>query len=125
MEKLLTFYRSTWQGAFDGTDEELSVLLSRAADVIDNEIYLSGETVEDIPEMYSNRVYKAVCAQAEYIESSGGADGMNDVGYSSVSLGKFSYSGGSGESSGASCTVCQQARQYLLPTGLLYKGAIL
>lgn len=122
MEKLTEFYRKTWQGAFDGTDEELSLLLSRASDVIDNEIYLSGETVEDIPDALRSRVYKAVCAQADFIDSSGGAECMSEAGFSSVSLGKFSYSGGG---SGVSCRLCGQAREYLLAAGLLYKGAVL
>lgn len=114
------YYINEWGGRADGTERELKTLVSRAVDVIDNAIYLSGKTVA---ESTDSRVFKAVCAQADYILSCGGIDCMNENGGGSVSLGKFSYSEGSGGGSSASaCTLCEQAREYLIPTGLLYKG---
>lgn len=114
------YYINEWGGTFDGTERELQTLVSRAVDVINNAICLSGKTVE---ESSDNRVFKAVCAQADYIISCGGIEYMNESGGGSVSLGKFSYSEGSGGGSSVSaCSLCEQAREYLIPTGLLYKG---
>ena len=123
---LTEFYRQRWDGGFSGTDElELKKLLSRAADVVNNAIYLSGWTVESVPYKLQDRVYKAVCAQADYIDSCGGVDCMNESSGGSMSLGRFSYSDGSSSSGGSeerACHLCGQAEDYLLPTGLLYKG---
>ena len=122
---LTEFYRQKWDGGFSGTEMELEILLSRAADVVDNAIYLSGWTVENVPCKLQDRVYKAVCAQADYIDSIGGVDCMNDSGGGSVSLGSFSYSDrgtASDNSEDCACLLCSHAKNYLLPTGLLYKG---
>lgn len=114
------YYINEWGGTFDGSERELETLLSRASDVIDNAIYLSGKSVADSSD---SRVLKAICAQADYIISCGGIDCMNENGGGSVTLGKFSYSdGGGGSSSALPCFLCEQAETYLLPTGLLYKG---
>lgn len=122
---LSEFYLNEWQGNFDSGNDALNVLLSRASDVVNSNIYLTGLTVETIPEELRTAVYKAVCAQADYIEYNGGVAAMSDNGdMSSVSLGKFSYSGGTqGGSSAKSATqLCVQAEDYLRPTGLLYRG---
>ena len=122
---LTEFYLQKWDGSFSGTERELKILLSRAADVVDNAIYLSGVDVESVPDELKDRVFKAVCAQADYIDSVGGIDCMNDSGGGSVSLGSFSYSdrgSASGGSEERACHLCSQAESYLLPTGLLYKG---
>lgn len=122
---LSEFYLNEWQGNFNGDNDALKVLLSRAADVVNNSIYLTGLTVETIPEVLRTAVYKAVCAQADYIEYNGGVAAMSDNGdMSSVSLGKFSYSSGAQGSSSAKSAVqlCEQAVGYLRPTGLLYRG---
>lgn len=125
---LIDFYLNEWKGSFDGEAgaDGLKLLLSRASDVVNNRIYLSGYTVETAPETLKTAVYKAVCAQADYIEYNGGADAMSDNGdMSSVSLGKFSYSGGSqgGSSARSTSQLCEQATAYLRTTGLLYRGA--
>lgn len=123
---LTEFYRQKWDGGFSGTEKELETLLSRAADVVNNAIYLSGEEVESVPDELQDRVFKAICAQADYIDSVGGIDCMNESGGGSVSLGSFSYSDRGSASSSSSedraCQLCSQAETYLLPTGLLYKG---
>ncbi|MCI8604862.1 MAG: hypothetical protein HFE79_12075 [Ruminiclostridium sp.] len=124
--ELTDFYRTVWRGGFDGEDNELETLLSRAADVVNNAIYLSGEEVESISEGYKTKVFKAVCAQADYIDSCGGVEAMNESTGGSVSLGKFSYSSGTGGASGSAdnmgCSLCRQAEGYLMAAGLLYKG---
>lgn len=120
------FYSSVWLGNVTDT-ETIERLLSRAVDVINGAIYLTGFTVETVPERLQTAVYKAVCAQADYIDSLGGVEAMSDSGnMTSVSLGRFSYSVGSGSSasggSGSAVSLCEQARLLLLPTGLLYRG---
>ncbi len=115
------FYINVWQGAFEGTDEELSLLLSRSCDIVNNAIAFSGYTVETVPEIYKDRVYKAVCSHADYIDSIGGVECMSESGYSSASLGKFSYSA-DGSADNSPFNLCQLARGYLAPTGLLYRG---
>ena len=118
------FYKNTWHGAFDGTDEELALLLSRSCDVVNNAIAFSGFTVDTVPEVYKTRVCKAVCAHADYIDSNGGTKSLTENSYSSVSLGKFSYSAdSSGDSDNGAVSLCPLALGYLAPTGLLYRGA--
>ncbi len=122
---ITAFYKNIWKGSFNGSDEELSLLLSRSCDIVDNAIAFSGYTVETVPDVYKARVCKAVCAHADYISNTGGTEGLTDTSYSSVTLGKFSYSAdssGDSNSSGA-LILCPLAQGYLAPTGLLYKGA--
>ena len=118
------FYRTIWNGSFDGTEEELSLLLSRASDAVDNAIAMSGYTVGTVPEILAAPVKKAVCAQADHIEAQGGAESLTDGSYSSVTLGRFSYSAGSesGSASASGASLCVLAESYLAPTGLLYRG---
>lgn len=121
--ELIDFYRTVWRGGFEGGDNELETLLNRAADVVNNAIYISGEEVESVSEEYKVKVFKAVCAQADYIDGIGGVELMNEKTGGSVSLGKFSYSesaGGSSDDMG--CKLCRQAEGYLMSAGLLYKG---
>lgn len=122
---LLEFYVNEWKGISRENINMLDTLLSRAADIVNNRIYLSGYTVETVPEKLRVLVYKAVCSQADYIEYNGGVASMSDTGdMSSVSLGKFSYSGGTqgGSSAKSASQLCEQATDYLRPTGLLYRG---
>lgn len=66
--ELIDFYRTVWRGGFEGGDNELETLLNRAVDVVNNAIYISGEEVESVSEEYKVKVFKAVCAQADYID---------------------------------------------------------
>lgn len=120
---MLRFYKEQWHGSFDGTDEELTLLLSRSADIVNNAIAFSGYTVDTAPEVLKTQVCKAVCANADHIASSGGIDALTDNSYNSVSLGKFSYSAdSSGNKESNSSTLCPLAQEYLAPTGLIYRG---
>ena len=119
------FYTDVWHGSL--TDAEtIERLLDRATDVINSEIFLTGFNVDTVPESKQRAVYKAVCAQADYIDSSGGVEAMSENTAQGMSLGRFSYTGGgaSGSSAGSSSAsrFCEQARMLLLPTGLLYRG---
>lgn len=117
------YYTDTWGGSFSGTEGEFNALLSRAIDVVDNAIFLTGVTVATVSTTWQDRVYKAVCSQVDYIDSNGGVSSMTDGSYGSVSLGKFSYSADStGGASSNATKLCDMAISYLLPTGLLYRG---
>ena len=118
------YYTDTWGGSFSGTEGEFNTLLSRAIDVVDNTIFLTGVTVATVSTTWQDRVYKAVCSQIDYIDSNGGVSSMTDGSYGSVSLGKFSYSADTtgGANGGSSNTLCNMATSYLIPTGLLYRG---
>lgn len=122
---MIDFYRDEWKGTFDGTYEELSLLLSRSVDIVNNAIAFSGYAVETVSGALKARVYKAVCAHADYINANGGIESLTDNAYNSVSLGKFSYSvdTSSDNKDNGATTLCPLAQGYLACTGLLYRGA--
>lgn len=118
------YYCTEWDTAYDGDKDELNAILRRAEAVVDGAIFLSGITVKAAPECLRERLNMAVCAQAEYIIENGGISALSESNSGgSVSLGKFSYSGGSeGGAGGSACALCPQAVSMLECTGLLYKG---
>lgn len=120
------YYSANWGGWAD--TEELTAALRRAEIVVDREIFPSGYTVSTVPEVWRTAAQNAVCAQAEFILENGGVSALSETtDGGSVSLGKFSYSGGSSGSSGGSAvnSLCAQALALLEPTGLLYRGVSL
>ena len=116
------FYKNEWRGGFDGSDEELVALLSRSEIIVDNAVMMSGVAVASAPDTLKKPLYMAVCAQADFIDSMGGVAALSESGNGSVSLGRFSYSGGTDSGASTACSICEQARQILELTGLLYKG---
>ena len=56
------YYKDNWHGSFDGSEEELRILLSRAADAVNIAITMSGYTVNTAPDAVAEYVKKAVCA---------------------------------------------------------------
>lgn len=124
--EIVRYYTDEWCG--NVTDpEELGRLIFRAVDVVDTEIYLSGYAVDTVPEYMQTAVYKAVCAQVDFIDGLGGVEAMSDDNtMTSVTLGRYSYSGGNSENGAgggsSASSLCSLARKYLIPTGLLYKG---
>ena len=116
------YYKTVWGGDFGGSDEELAALLSRGEIIVNNAVMMSGITVETAPEALIKPLYSAVCAQADYIGENGGISALSESNSGgSVSLGKFSYSGGP-EGAGSLLSLCPQAVSLLECTGLLYKG---
>ena len=113
------FFTLLWKGNFDGSDKELEKLLSVSSDIISNEIFLSGYTIEEIPDIFSDSVKKAICSQADFISNNGGIEALNNH-IQSVTVGKFSCTASS-ETFNLS-DLCNQAVSYLIPTGLLYRG---
>lgn len=118
------YYAEHW-GAWADTDE-LTAALRRAEIIVDGEIFPSGYTVASAPEAWREAAQNAVCAQAEFILENGGIAALSDTADGgAVSLGKFSYSGGSGTTASgfsAANRLCGQALALLEPTGLLYRG---
>ena len=117
------YYSANWGGYSD--EEELTAALRRAELIVNHSIFPSGYTVSTAPEPWRTAAQKAVCAQAEFILENGGVSALSETtDGGSVSLGKFSYSGGSSGSSGGSAvnSLCGQALALLEPTGLLYRG---
>lgn len=117
------YYSENW-GVWTDLDE-LTAALSRAELIVDREIFPSGYTVATTPEIWRTAAQNAVCAQAEFILENGGVSALSETtDGGSVSLGKFSYSGGGGTASGGSAvnSLCVQALALLEPTGLLYRG---
>lgn len=120
------YYSENWGGWSD--TEELTAALRRAEIIVDREIFPSGYTVSTVPGTWRTAAQNAVCAQAEYILENGGVSALSETtDGGSVSLGKFSYSGGgspAGSSSGGSAvnSLCGQALALLEHTGLLYRG---
>lgn len=87
---MIEFYKNIWKGNFDGSDKELEKLLSVSSDIISNEIFLSGYTIEEIPDIFSDSVKKAICSQADFISNNGGIEALNNH-IQSVTVGKFSF----------------------------------
>lgn len=127
------YYSENWGGWAD--TEELTAALKRAEIIVDREIFPSGYTVSTVPEVWRTAAQNAVCAQAEFILENGGVSALSETtDGGSVTLGKFSYSGGgspagggsSGSSGGSAAnSLCAQALALLEPTGLLYRGVSL
>ncbi|MGV3265628.1 hypothetical protein [Cytobacillus pseudoceanisediminis] len=112
------FYNDVYKGTpMDA--ETFTMLEERASDVIDvlTNYRLAGEDLSREPELIQTNVKKAVAAQIEYMYSEGGELSVHGGSPSSVSIGGFSYTEGSGVK-----VVSEMARSYLRQTGLLYMG---
>lgn len=108
------YYTDVYGGtAADDTEQ----CLKRAAGIIDSMIL-----VTPVSDMQIAAYKNAVCAEAEYISENGGASAINSGGISSVSLGKFSVSSGSGGTDGIADKISDIAVMYLDRAGLLYRG---
>lgn len=112
------FYNDVYKGTPMDT-ETFTMLEKRASDVIDvlTNYRLAGEDLSREPELIQTNVKKAVAAQIEYMYSEGGELSVHGGSPSSVSIGGFSYTEGSGVK-----VVSEMARSYLRQTGLLFMG---
>lgn len=87
------YYSENWGGWTDS--DELTAALKRAELIVDREIFPSGYTVATTPKVWRTAAQNAVCAQAEFILENGGVSALSETtDGGSVTLGKFSYSGG-------------------------------
>ncbi|MBU8768699.1 hypothetical protein [Cytobacillus oceanisediminis] len=112
------FYNDVYKGTPMDT-ETFTMLEKRASAVIDvlTNYRLAGVDLSHKPELILTNVKKAVAAQIEYMYSEGGELSVHGGSPSSVSIGGFSYTEGSGVK-----VVSEMAWSYLRPTGLLYMG---
>lgn len=116
------YYTDIYKGA--EVDDDLSVLLDRASDIVRQNIFYNIDDIEKLPGFMQENIKKAVCAQVEFISSNGGLESLNSNGTSGFSIGKFSMSSGnsvSGNSSGAA-SPAPLMLSYLEAAGLLYRG---
>lgn len=118
------YYNDTFHGE-PVASADFPSLCERAGEMIEElTLYrLTPLTLLAMPEDTQEIVKKAVCAQIEYLDANGGADLDNGVGIQSATLGKFSYSGGSGvNGSTEQSRFSPRAERLLWPTGLIYRG---
>lgn len=119
------FYTDVYKGV--PVDDDLNVLLDRASDIVRQNTLYRIDDIEALPEFMQENIKKAVCAQAEYINSNGGLDSISSGGTASgFSIGKFSMSAASssGTSSGT-VPASPLMLSYLEAAGLLYRGEVL
>ncbi|MGN7176217.1 hypothetical protein BK139_03470 [Paenibacillus sp. FSL R5-0490] len=112
------FYNDVYKGTpMDA--ETFTMLEERASDVVDmiTNYRLVRVDLSHKPELIRNNVKKAVAAQIEFMYSEGGELSVHGGSPSSVSVGGFIYTKGSGVK-----VVSEMARSFLRPTGLLYMG---
>lgn len=116
-----------YYNAYKGSEVEgFDALELRAAEIVEEmtQYRLTEITFAAMPEAVQHAVKKAVCAEIEYLDANGGADLDNGAGMQSGSLGKFSFTQGSGGMDGESgqSVYSPRALRILAPTGLLYRG---
>ena len=124
LREMKQYYTDEYRGHYV-PDDDVTEIMPRAYDIVNNSIYLSGYTVDNVPEYMREAARSAVCAQLEFIYGHGGLDGLSSGETADgMSLGAFSYSGGKSSSLSADkiSSLCYGARSYLAPVGLLYKG---
>jgi hypothetical protein len=119
METFCDYYITKWNPAFDGDTDELTAVLSRAGDTVGNTLPVLYLDMAQIPFYLAENVYKAVCTQADFINSNGGLAGITDTPTGgNVKIGSFSISEESVKPLPA-YELCEAARGYLAKTGLL------
>ena len=117
----IAYYTDVYKGA--EVYDDLGVLLDRASDMVRQSTLCPLDNLSRFPTFVQENVKKAVCAQVEYINANGGLDWINSSGTSSVTIGKFSMSGGSsGGNSSAKQIISPNMLAYLEQAGLLYRG---
>lgn len=114
------YYKNNYLGGLvDETD--FPKLSLRASEMIENICSYKIGSLELKSPFIQDKIRKATCAQIDFIEINGGIDFLDEVNTSSVTLGKFSFSGPSNEFEGNS-KISNRVYEYLWPTGLLYRG---
>jgi hypothetical protein len=119
LQTFIKYYINKWNPAFNGNTEELTTVLERAGDAVGNVLPVLSLDMTKIPYYLAENVYKAVCTQADFINSNGGIAGMTDTStVGNVKIGSFSISEESVKPLPA-YELCAAARGYLVKTGLL------
>lgn len=104
--------------------EDFGILSMQASGIIDRETNykLSGVDSASIPDFIAKQVKKAAAAEVMYLDDVGGLQNANSN-IQSATLGKFSYTV-SAASDGIMSDIGPGVLDYLRPTGLLYRGAV-
>ncbi len=97
--------------------DDIDRILKRAALIVDSRILITVSTEEQVT-AYKN----AVCAQAEYMGSMGGASALNMGAVSSFYLGSVWMSMGGETKENGNMQISNEAVNYLDRAGLLYRG---
>lgn len=115
------YYRDVYHG--DAPEDELPALIERAGDIIDGMMFRTPD-INALPERQAELLRRAVAAEVEYLDNSGGVGAANSGGLAQATLGKFSYSksGSSGERSYNGLNVCAISVSLLEQAGLLGRG---
>lgn len=123
------YFRRNFDGSFDGSDDELSKLLELSVISADN--YCAGNITRNYDRCSARQqelIKKAVCYQTEWIISNGGIDCLDDSSVASATLGSFSYTSATANSSSGSSSntikLCQTAYTLLLNAGMIYRGTV-
>lgn len=74
-----------------------------------------GRALDKLPEAITSRLKRAVALQTQAISSGGGVEALGDETMNSVSLGKFSYSGGQSGGGNAAGGLLSPAVSALVP----------
>lgn len=97
--------------------EDLPFLIEAASDIIYDLTLGKSSAAEGT---VLDKVKRATAAEVKYLSDNGGTESLLSGGFASVSIGKFSYSSGSGNSSdGRSAPVSPYAVTLLESAGLL------
>lgn len=126
----IDYYNNVYKGIPLGSDPE--VLLGRASDIVRQNCMNIPDDIGKLPASVQENIRKAVCAQAEFMEMNGGADGSFSGNISAYgqgfSIGNFSVSRSNSGNSKENISERISARNspamlsYLEAAGLLYRG---
>lgn len=120
-----SYYRDVYKGA--EVDGDLPALLDRASDIVRQHSLYKLDDISALPFFMQDNVKKAVCAQAEFIESNGGLDTFGSWSAASFSIGRFSIWGNASRKNSEngrdrSPAASPLMLSYLEAVGLLYRG---
>jgi hypothetical protein len=116
-------YRAYNGASYESADEgELEAVLERATEVVDaltGGRLTGGRGVEWLPPAVSDRLARAVCAEAAFIERNGGLSSLDSSQPVQMSLGRFSYMHASGTVERKAFPISPLAEAELEAAGLL------
>jgi hypothetical protein len=119
------YYDNVYKGVPISDEDTFNRLAERASDIIDQitGYLLHGQEFTQFAQFIQTQVKKAVAAQVEYMVTAGEIVVNHGSSFSSVNIGNFSYSEGSGDRINRNEQRTSPAViEYLRPTGLLYRG---
>lgn len=116
------FYANTFKGV-PLSEDTFNSLVERASDMIDIATNYRIEKIgfENFHVKIQFRIKKATAAQLENLSLNGGIISLQSDGVANASVGRFSYTVDSSNSS-KSKAICDLSKSYLRATGLLYGG---